>query len=92
MFTRIAPMNMPGTILSQLGMQIMPSKRWASIIVSTRSAIISREGQRVLHPVVAHRDPVVDADRVEQERHAAGRADALLDVVAHLLQDGRGRE
>ena len=79
-------MNMPGTILSQLGMQIMPSKQWASIIVSTLSAISSRDGQRVLHPVVAHGDAVVDADRVEQERHAARRADALLDVVADRLK------
>ena len=41
MFTRIAPMNMPGTILSQLGMQIIASKQWAWIMVSTLSAMIS---------------------------------------------------
>ena len=50
MFTRIAPMNMPGTILSQLGMQIMPSKQCASIIVSTQSAISSREGSEYFIP------------------------------------------
>ena len=86
MLTRIAPMNMPGTILSQLGMQTMASKQWAWIMVSTQSAMSSRDGQRVLHPVVAHGDAVVDADRVEQERHAAGGADAFLDVVADLLE------
>ena len=37
-------MSMPGTILSQLGMQIMASKQWAAAIVSTQSAISSREG------------------------------------------------
>ncbi len=50
MLHRIAPMNMPGTILSQLGMQIIPSKRWASIIVSTASAISSREGSEYFIP------------------------------------------
>ena len=48
--TRIAPMNMPGTILSQLGMQIIPSKRCASIIVSTQSAMSSREGSEYFIP------------------------------------------
>ena len=45
MSTRIAPMNMPGTILSQLGMQIMPSNMCAWIIVSTLSAMSSRGQQ-----------------------------------------------
>ena len=45
-----APMNMPGTILSQLGMQIMPSKQWASIMVSTQSAISSRLGSEYFMP------------------------------------------
>ena len=49
-FTRIAPMNMPGTILSQLGMQIIASKQWAWIIVSTLSAMISREGSEYFIP------------------------------------------
>ena len=47
---RIAAISMPGTILSQLGMQTMPSKQWASIMVSTQSAISSREGSEILHP------------------------------------------
>jgi len=44
MSTRMAAMSIPGTILSQLGMQIMPSKAWATTIVSTQSAISSRLG------------------------------------------------
>ena len=43
-------------------------------------------GQRILHARVAHGDAVVDADRVEDERHAARLADALLDVLADLVQ------
>ena len=45
MSTRIAAINIPGTILSQLGMHTMPSNRWASIMVSTQSAMSSREGK-----------------------------------------------
>ena len=82
----MAPISMPGTILSQLGMQIMPSKQWASIMVSTRVGDQLAAGQRVLHAGVAHGDAVVDADRVEHEGHAAGLADALLDEVADLVQ------
>ena len=41
---------MPGTILSQLGMQIMPSKQWAWTMVSTQSAISSREGSEYFMP------------------------------------------
>ncbi len=77
---------MPGTILSQLGMQIMPSKQWAWIIVSTAVGDQLAAGQRVLHARVAHGDAVVDADRVEHERHAAGLAHALLDVLPDLVQ------
>src|SRR5579883_3215380 len=35
-FTRIAPINIPGTILSQFGMQTIPSKQCARIIDSTQ--------------------------------------------------------
>src|SRR5208337_2771983 len=42
--------------------------------------------QRVLHTGVPHGDAVVDADGVEDERHAASRADVLLDQLAHLVQ------
>ena len=50
MLQRTAAINMPGTILSQLGMQIMPSKQWASTIVSTQSAINSRLGSEYFMP------------------------------------------
>ncbi len=48
--TRIAPIIMPGTILSQFGMQTIASNWWASIIVSTESAISSREGSEYFIP------------------------------------------
>ena len=51
MLQRMAPMSMPGTILSQLGMQTMPSKQWACSIVSTESAMISRLGREYFMPV-----------------------------------------
>ena len=79
-------MSMPGTILSQLGMQTMPSKQWAWIIVSTAVGNQLAAGQGILHARMSHGDAVVDADRVEDERHAAGLADALLDELAHLVQ------
>ena len=44
-------MIMPGTILSQFGMQIMPSKRCALTMVSTQSAISSRLGREYFMPV-----------------------------------------
>ena len=50
MLTRTAAMSMPGTILSQLGMQTMPSKQCARIMVSTQSAISSREGREYFIP------------------------------------------
>ncbi len=47
---RMAPINMPGMILSQFGMQIIASKPWARIIVSTESAINSRLGSENFIP------------------------------------------
>ena len=49
-FARAAPMSIPGTILSQFGMQIIASKQCAAIIVSTASAISSREGSEYRIP------------------------------------------
>ncbi len=43
MFTRRAPKIMPGTILSQLGMQTAASKAWPWTAHSKLSAIVSRE-------------------------------------------------
>ena len=50
MFRRMAAMSMPGTILSQLGMQTMASKQWAATIVSTQSAMSSRLGSEYFMP------------------------------------------
>ena len=44
MFARAAPINIPGTILSQLGMHTIASKQCACTIVSTESAMSSRDG------------------------------------------------
>ena len=51
MLQRTVAINMPGTILSQLGMQIMPSNQWALTIVSTLSAISSRLGRLYFIPM-----------------------------------------
>ena len=79
-------MSMPGTILSQLGMQTMPSKQWARDHRLDAVGDQLAAGQRVLHADVAHGDAVVDADGVELEGHAAGRAHGLLDDASDLLQ------
>ena len=50
MLARMAPRIMPGTILSQLGMQIMASKQWALTIDSTQSAMSSRLGSEYFMP------------------------------------------
>ena len=50
MFTRRAPMSMPGTILSQFGTQMSASKQCARAMVSTLSAISSRLGREYFMP------------------------------------------
>ena len=50
MFSRMAAISIPGVILSQLGMQIMASNWWASIMVSTLSAMSSRLGSEYFMP------------------------------------------
>ena len=50
MLTRMAAINMPGTILSQFGMQTMPSKQCALSMVSTQSAMSSRDGSEYNMP------------------------------------------
>ena len=47
---RTEAISIPGTILSQLGIQIIPSNLWALIIVSTESAIISRLAREYFIP------------------------------------------
>ena len=53
MFTRSAPMSMPGTILSQFGTQMSASKQCARATVSTLSAISSRLGREYFMPACA---------------------------------------
>ena len=43
-------MSMPGTTLSQFGTQISASKQWARAMVSTESAMSSREGREYFMP------------------------------------------
>ena len=45
MLSRMAAINIPGVILSQLLMQTRASALWALTIYSTLSAIMSREGR-----------------------------------------------
>ena len=47
---RIAVINMPGVILSQLEIQTMASAQWALTMYSTESAIKSREGNEYSMP------------------------------------------
>ena len=50
MFSRIAAINMPGVILSQLEMHTIASAVWALTMYSTESAINSREGSEYSIP------------------------------------------
>ena len=50
MFIRAAAISMPGVTLSQLGIRTSASKRWASTISSTESAMISRLGSEYFIP------------------------------------------
>ena len=49
-FNLMAPMSIPGTTLSQFGMQIMASKGCAMPMLSTLSAMISRLGSEYFIP------------------------------------------
>ncbi len=49
-FRRRAAINMPGTILSQLGIKTMPSKPWAMAMDSQLSAISSRLAREYFMP------------------------------------------
>ena len=50
MFRRIMAINMPGTVLSQLGIKTRASKAWARVMISMESAINSREGREKRMP------------------------------------------
>ena len=45
MFRRMAAINIPGVILSQLEIHTIASAQWALTIYSTESAIMSRDGK-----------------------------------------------
>ena len=72
MLHRTAAMSMPGTILSQLGMQTRPSKQ---VTLDHRLDGVGDQfaaGQGVLHPAVAHGNTIIDGYDVELEGHTAG--------------------
>ena len=50
-FTRKAPINIPGTILSQFGTSTKPSNPCALAMVSTLSAINSRDAKEYFIPI-----------------------------------------
>ncbi len=84
MLTRIAPISMPGTILSQLGMQIMPSKQWAAIIVSTESAMSSRLGRLYFMP----KWPIAMPSSTPMVLNMNGTPPASRIACAHHLAEG----
>ncbi len=83
MFSRIAAINMPGVILSQFEMQTIASAQWALTMYSTEFGDQLPRGERVQHPVVAHRDAIIDGDRVE----FFGDAARCLNLTGHQLAE-----
>ena len=77
---------MPGTILSQLGMQTRPSKQWARTIVSTESAMISREASEYFMPVWPMAMPSQTAMVLNSNGTPPAVADGLFDDLGHLVQ------
>ena len=72
MFRRMAASIIPGVILSQLEMQ---NERVGAVRVDHVLDAVGDElaaGQRIEHPAVAHRDAVVDRNRVELDAPASG--------------------
>ena len=77
---------MPGTILSQLGMQIIASKQWAWIIVSTLSAMISREGSEYFIPAWPMAIPSSTPIVLNRNGMPPAAAHAFLDIIADRLE------
>ena len=71
-------------VLSQPTRQTRPSRRCPAHDELDRVGDHLARDQRGAHAGRAHRDAVRDGDRVELDRRAAGRADALLDVHGEL--------
>ena len=86
MLSRIAAISMPGVILSQLEMHTSASAQCALTIYSTRVGDQLARGQRIEHPAMPHRDPVIDRDRVELLGDAARRLDLARDKLAQVLE------
>ena len=86
MLTRIAAISMPGTILSQLGMQTMASKQCASIIVSTQSAISSRDGREYFIPTCPMAIPSSTPMVLNSKGTPPAARTAFLDQPAEFLQ------
>jgi hypothetical protein len=80
-------MSIPGTILSQLGMHTMPSKQWRGpSIQRNRQSAHGKEAS-----TSSRRDPsqsIVDANRIEDERHTACLSDQPLNQQADLIEMG----
>ena len=70
--------------MSQPTRQTSASKSWACTISSIESAITSRETRDARIPGRSLRLVVGDGDRVEAERHTAGRRDTVGDALGEL--------
>jgi len=77
---RAAAMNMPGIILSQLGMRTEPSKAWAKAIASMESAISFQLASGYFIHTVA------DDDGRELNRRGVCRGDAKFHHVCNVSQ------
>ena len=77
-------MTMPGTILSQLVTNTMPSKACALGHDLHRVGDVLARDQGVVHALVVHGEAVADADDVELQ----GQPAALLHAELDLLGDG----
>ena len=86
-----AAISMPGTILSQLGMQIMPSKRWAWTMVSTQSAMSSRLAREYFMPVWPMAMPSQTAMVLNSKGTPPAARTASLDDFGRPRPGGRGR-
>ena len=85
MFTRIAAISIPGTILSQLGTHTIPSNWCDSTIDSTASATNSREGSEYFMPLCPMAIPSQMAMVLNSKGHATRLADRVLDHPGKLL-------
>ena len=88
MFTRIDAISMPGTILSQFGMQTMPSKQCARTMDSTQSAINSREGSEYFMPPWPMAMPSSTPMVLKIKGTPPGVAHQPFDEHAHLVEMG----